>query len=134
MFETGSAVSMSRSALFAFAAVLAAALTATGAAQAQTPADALKAAVLAPKPAISRPGVDAPNAKVKLAAPYAEAYALRTAGIAKTAVSESDDEITRSLGFLCGIQPGQKPTGAAAARGYDPAGRFIGYQLSIALK
>ncbi len=104
-----------------------------GVAQAESSADALRAAVMAPKPAISRPG-DAPNAKIKLAAPYAEAYALRTAGVAKTAVSEKDDDVTRSLGFLCGIQPGQKPTGAAAARGYDPSGRFIGYQMSIALK
>jgi hypothetical protein len=121
---------MTRSLPFAFAAVLAVA----GAAQAATPAEALNAAVMAPKPAVSRPGVDAPNATVRLAAPYAEAYALRTAGIAKTAVSDKDDDITRSLGFLCGIQPGQKPTGAAAARGYDPSGRFIGYQMSIALK
>ena len=94
---------------------------------------ALRAAVMAPKPAISRAG-DAPNARITLAAPYAEAYALRTAGVAKTAVSDKDDDITRSLGFLCGIQPGQKPTGAAAARVYDPSGRFIGYQMSIALK
>jgi hypothetical protein len=120
---------MSRSMLFAFAATLAAAQ----AAQAETPADALRAAVMAPRADISRPG-DAPNARINLAAPYAEAYALRTAGIAKTAVSEKDEDITRSLGFLCGIQPGQKPTGAAAARGYDPSGRFIGYQMSIALK
>jgi hypothetical protein len=120
---------MSRSVLFAFAVTLAAAQ----AAHAETPADALRAAVMAPKPAISRPG-DAPNARITLAAPYAEAYALRTAGVAKTAVSDKEDEITRSLGFLCGIQPGQKPTGAAAARGYDPSGRFIGYQMSIALK
>jgi len=104
-----------------------------GAAHAESAQDALRAAVMAPKAPISRPG-DAPNARITLAAPYAEAYALRTAGVAKTAVSAKDDEITRSLGFLCGIQPGQKPTGAAAARGYDPSGRFIGYQMSIALK
>ena len=67
----------------------------------------------------------------------AEAYALRVAGIAKTSMesrfAESDD-VTGSLGFLCGLQPGQKPTGAAAARGYDPNGRFLGAKLSIALK
>ena len=110
-----------------------AALTAAGAARAETPAEAaLRAAVLAPKPALSRPG-DAPDARVALAAPYAEAYALRTAGVAKTAVSATDDDVTRALGFLCGLQPGQKPTGAAAARGYDPNGRFLGAKLSIAL-
>ena len=111
-----------------------AALACAGAAHAESPADALRAAVMAPKPAVSRPGVDAPNARIKLADPYAEAYALRTAGIAKTSVSQTDDEATGALGFLCGIQPGQKPTGAAAARGYDPAGRFLGAQLRIALK
>jgi hypothetical protein len=113
---------------------LLAALVCAGAAHAETAAEAaLRAAVMAPRPAMSRAG-DAPNARITLAAPYAEAYALRTAGIAKTAVSETDDEVTRSLGFLCGLQPGQKPTGAAAARGYDPEGRFIGYKLSVALK
>lgn len=110
------------------------ALACAGAAHAQSPADALKAAVLAPRIAVTRPGADALNARVILAAPDAEAYALRAAGIARTSISETDDEITRSLGFLCGIQPGQKPTGAAAARGYDPSGRFLGYKLSIALK
>ena len=120
---------MSRTLLIAFAA-----LAAAGIAHAQTPAEALKAAVLAPRAPISRPGIDAPNARVTLAAPDAEAYALRSAGIARTSISATDDEITRSLGFLCGIQPGQKPTGAAAARGYDPSGRFLGYKLSIALK
>jgi len=122
---------MSRTVVFAFAAALAAA----GAARADTAADALRAAVMAPKAQISRPG-DAPNAKITLAAPYAEAYALRVAGIAKTSMesrfTESDD-VTGSLGFLCGLQPGQKPTGAAAARGYDPNGRFLGAKLSIAL-
>jgi hypothetical protein len=109
------------------------AVAAAGAVRAETPAEtALRDAVLA-RPAASHPG-DAPNAKVGLAAPYAEAYALRTAGVAKTAVSQTDDDVTRSLGFLCGLQPGQKPTGAAAARGYDPNGRFIGYKLSVALK
>ena len=110
------------------------ALAAAGAACAETATEAaLRAAVMAPRSAVSRPG-DVPNAQVTLAAPYAEAYALRTAGVAKTAMSETDDDVTRSLGFLCGLQPGQKPTGAAAARGYDPNGRFIGYKLSVALK
>ena len=120
---------MSRTLLIALAA-----LSVAGGAHAQTPAEALKAAVLAPRPPISRPGADSPNAHVSLSASDAEAYALRTAGIARTSISATDDEITRSLGFLCGIQPGQKPTGAAAARGYDPSGRFLGYKLSIALK
>ena len=123
---------MSRLALFAIAA----AASLASAAHADTTADVLRAAVMAPKAKISRPG-DTPNAKITLAAPYAEAYALRTAGIAKTSLesrlAESDD-VTGSLGFLCGLQPGQKPNGAAAARGYDPNGRFIGAKLSFALK
>ncbi|WP_293680239.1 hypothetical protein [uncultured Phenylobacterium sp.] len=120
---------MSRAALFALIAALAGA----DAAQAGSAEDALHAAVLAPRAAISRPG-DAPNARIVLAYRDAEDYALRRAGIARTSVSETEDEITRSLGFLCGIQPGQKPTGAAAARGYDTSGRFLGAQLRVALK
>ena len=123
---------MNRPALIAFAVLLAAG----GAAHAQTEADALNAAVMAPKPAISRPG-DAPNATVTLAAPYAEAYAMRVAGIAKTSVDSrlaKDNDVTGSLGFLCGLQPGAQRSGAAAARGYDPNGRFLGAKLSIALK
>lgn len=120
---------MSRAVLFAFAA----ATLGAGAANAATEADALRAAVMPQKAAVSRPG-DAPNARIILPSAYTESYALRTMGVAKTSVSETEDEITRSLGFLCGIQPGQKPTGAAAARGYDPNGRFLGAKLSIALK
>ena len=124
---------MSRTVLTAIAL---AAASLAGAAHADTAADALRAAVMAPKPMMSRLG-DAPNGKITLAAPYAEAYALRTAGIAKTSVESrlaENDDVTGALGFLCGIQPGQKPTGAAAARGYDPSGRFLGAKLSIALK
>jgi hypothetical protein len=123
---------MSRLALIAFAAAAGLA----GAAQAESASDALRAAVLAPKAAISRPG-DAPNAKVTLNSAYAEAYNMRVAGIAKTSVESrlaENDDVTGALGFLCGLQPGQKPTGAAAARGYDPSGRFIGAKLSFALK
>jgi len=117
-------------------AATALAAVAACAAQADTPADALRAAVMAPKPMMSRPG-DAPNAKVTLAQSDVEAYTLRRAGIAKTSMerrfAEADD-VTGSLGFLCGLQPGQKPSGAAAARGYDPNGRFLGAKLSFALK
>jgi hypothetical protein len=113
--------------------VLALGLACAGAARADTAAEALRAAVMTPKSAISRLG-DAPNARIILPAPFAEAYALRQAGIARTAVSGGDDEVTRAMGFLCGLQPGQKPTGAAAARGYDPSGRFLGAKLSVAFK
>lgn len=99
------------------------------AAQAQ-PVDALRDAVLAPKPARSA----APVVPLTLHRSYAEAYALRQAGMAKTAVSQTDDDVTGALGFLCGLQPGQKASGPASARGYDPNGRFLGAKLSIALR
>lgn len=98
--------------------------------QAQTQADTLRDAVLGAR---SRPPAAAPVA-VTLNKAYAEAYALRSAGVARTAVSQTEDDITGALGFLCGLQPGQKMSGPAAARGYDPNGRFLGAKLSIALR
>lgn len=99
------------------------------AAGAQTSADALRDAVIA-----RRSPASAPPVALTLHKAYAEAYALRSAGVAKTAVSQTDDDVTGSLGFLCGLQPGQKLSGPAAARGYDPNGRFLGAKLSVALR
>lgn len=116
-------------ALNALAPIVLVLVAAPLAGQAQTQADSLRDAVLGAK---SRPPA-APVA-VTLNKAYAEAYALRTAGVAKTAVSQTEDDITGALGFLCGLQPGQKMSGPAAARGYDPNGRFLGAKLSIALR
>lgn len=118
-----------RHAVLIAAALIAAVLSAPAIGQAEA-ADALRAAVLAPKAAASAP----PAVSLTLHRTYAEAYALRQAGMAKTAVSQTDNDVTGSLGFLCGLQPGQKASGPASARGYDPNGRFLGAKLSIALR
>ena len=41
---------------------------------------------------------------------------------------------TASAGFLCGLQPGASETGAAAAHGFDPQGRFVGARLRFAFR
>src|SRR4051812_553130 len=102
---------------------------AAGTAQAQTPGQALADAV--------RPGrTSAPAVRLSMPAKDAEAYAMRRAGIARTAVDRTlaGDDLVGALGFLCGIQPGADRNGAAAARGADPNGRFLGAKLSLALR
>jgi hypothetical protein len=42
------------------------------------------------------------------------------------------DDITGSLGLLCGRQPEHTENGGAAAYGIDPHGRFVGAKLSFA--
>jgi hypothetical protein len=42
------------------------------------------------------------------------------------------DDLTGSLGFLCGRQPEHTEAGGAAAFGSDPHGRFVGAKLSLA--
>lgn len=75
-----------------------------------------------------------PPIRLKLAAPYAEAYALKTAGIARTSIERRSDAATAAVGFLCGLQDGAGRTGAAAAFGSDPHGRFLGAKLSFAFR
>ena len=102
---------------------------AAGVAQAQTASQALAEAV--------RPGRgEAPAVRISLTPEAAAAHALKRAGIARTAVDRrlASDELTGSLGFLCGIQPGADRSGAAAARGVDPTGRFVGAKLSLAFR
>jgi hypothetical protein len=84
-----------------------------------------------------RPGLaEGPAVKLSLDPKSAEAHALKRAGIAKTAIDRrlSGDEVMGSLGFLCGIQPGADRNGAAAARGVDPNGRFVGAKLRLAFR
>ena len=79
---------------------------------------------------------EAPQVRIALAPADAEAHALKVAGIAKTAVDRrlASDALVGSLGFLCGLQPGAERTGAAAARGVDPAGRFVGAKLRLSFR
>lgn len=97
----------------------------------------------APKPAsqpvieAAAPTVDLNDPKLFLAPRDAEAYALKRAGIARTSVDRrfaQDNDLTGSLGFLCGLQPGAERSGVAAARGHDPSGRFLGAKLSLAFR
>lgn len=58
------------------------------------------------------------------------------AGIARTAIDRrfGDDDAVGSFGYLCGLNPGQKMSGAAGAAGYDPMGKFLGTKLSFAFR
>ena len=100
-----------------------------GAAQAEAPSQALAQAV---RPDLAR----TPAVKLSLDPKSAEAHALKRAGIARTAVDRrlSGEDLTGYLRFLCGIQPGAERNGAAAARGVDPSGRFVGAKLSLAFR
>lgn len=102
------------------ALVLAAALMGS-AAQAQTPP--------APRP------LDLSALRPDQAAAYDRSNALRAAGIARTSVDRrfGRDDVTGSLGFLCGLQP-RADKDLGAAHGYDPNGRFLGAKLSFAFR
>jgi hypothetical protein len=109
------------------------ALIAAGSARAQAPGADLEAAVMRPA-AETGPEV-APSVAIRLPDPYAEAYARKTEGVAKTAVDARLDEgVTGAFGFLCGLKPGADRSGAAGARGVDPTGRFVGAKLSLAFR
>jgi hypothetical protein len=113
----------------AFALALALGLAGAAHAEQLSPSQALARAV--------RPGLaDGPAVKLSLDPKSAEAHALKRAGIAKTAIDRrlSGEEVMGSLGFLCGIQPGADRNGAAAARGVDPNGRFVGAKLRLAFR
>lgn len=104
-------------------------LALAGAGVARADAQALTAAVMAsPRPA--------PEVRLSLPAKDAEAYALRRAGIARTAVDRAlaGEDMTGSLGFLCGLHPGADRAGLAAARGNDPNGRFLGAKLRLSFR
>ncbi|MCR5880639.1 hypothetical protein [Phenylobacterium sp. J367] len=100
--------------------------TAAGAAPVDPVTAVLNAAV--------RADTSAPRIRLEMPASDAEAYALRSAGIARTAVERRSDGATASLGFLCGLQNGAGRTGSAAVRGDDPMGRFLGARLSLAFR
>lgn len=122
---------------------LAVGLALAGAAQAGAPAprpdlmDAVLARPPAPlmtlKPAAA---LDMSSRHARFDVAYAHAGPPRIPGVARTSVDRSlaSDDVTGSLGFLCGLEPGAGKQGAAAIRGYDPTGRFLGAKLKIALR
>lgn len=75
--------------------------------------------------------------RAAFASRYAEEAAARIPGVARTSVDRRFDEsgLMGSLGLLCGIQPGaDRLGGAAAARGSDSHGRFVGAKLRLAFR
>jgi hypothetical protein len=97
-----------------------------GAAHAQTSAE------LALDAAVRR--AEAPATGLTLPRAEAEAYVLRSAGIARTAVERREGAGAASLGFLCGLKDSADRWGSAAVRGSDPHGRFLGAKLSFAFR
>ncbi len=70
-----------------------------------------------------------------MARPKLVASSLDSEVFATTAVDRKfgkRDDLTGSLGLLCGRQPEHTESGGAAAYGSDPHGRFVGAKLSLA--
>jgi hypothetical protein len=84
-----------------------------------------------------RPAPDLANPLDPLAPTTRLATPLAGAVFAKTAIDHRfgrRDDLTGSLGFLCGLQPGHHDSGGAAAYGVDPHGRFVGAKFSLAFR
>lgn len=66
----------------------------------------------------------------------ARVQAMRAAGVAQTSVDHRfADRLVGQIGFLCGLHSGVgDDDGAAAMRGADSEGRFLGAKLSFAFK
>jgi len=108
------------------------ALAAGGAARAQT-AEALMNAPL--RQAAGGVAIDLAAPRVSVAPRYSQAAQPRIPGVARTSVDHRYDEgVVGSLGFLCGLEQGAERKGAAAMRGYDQTGRFVGAKLRVAFR
>jgi hypothetical protein len=121
-------------------AVAAAALA--GAAQAQPRDLRLPEPAIAPLATVTFAGVpakaipDLANPLDPIARPVLQPGVLDSAVFAKTSIDhkfDRDSRLSGSVGFLCGRQAGHD-TGAGAAYGVDPHGRFLGAKFSIAFK
>ena len=108
---------------------------AAGAARAQSAAEALMSAPLKATPRAV--ALDLAGPRGAYAPRYADAPTPRIPGVARTAVDHrfEAEGVVGSLGFLCGLEPGaERAAGAAATRGYDPSGRFVGAKLRMAFR
>lgn len=122
--------------------VLFAALALAGAARAETAApapDLLTAHLAHPSATPVRPGdtpLDLSRPQTAFGVTYEGAGPARIPGVARTSVDRrlASDDVIGSLGFLCGLEPGAGKDGGAAARGYDPSGRFVGAKLRLAFR
>ena len=84
-----------------------------------------------------RPAPDLANPLDPLAPTAIQVRSVESAVFARTAVDHRfsrRQDITGSLGFLCGLQPGHTESGGAGAYGSDPHGRFVGARLSFAFR
>ncbi|WP_309604911.1 hypothetical protein [Phenylobacterium sp.] len=84
----------------------------------------------------ARPAPDLANPLDALAPTTLQANAMQSAVFARTAVEHRfsrRQDITGSLGLLCGLQPGHTESGGGAY-GSDPHGRFVGARLSFAFR
>lgn len=107
------------------ASLAALAVLATGPAWAAEPAVGLKP----PAP------LDLSTPAASFAPAYSRAPPARIPGVARTAIDRRlDDDAVGSIGFMCGLKPGAEKSGAAAAHGYDPTGRFVGARLRFAFR
>ena len=85
----------------------------------------------------ARPAADLANPLDALAPTAIQARPMESVVFARTAVDHRfsrRDDVTGSIGFLCGLQPGHTEAGGAAAYGADPHGRFLGAKLSFAFR
>ena len=121
--------------------IVVAALAGAGAARAEVSAsapDILTAhlAKPAPSPAAPSKAINLTRRNATFDVAYAHAGPARIPGVARTSVDRklASDDLTGSLGFLCGLEPGAGRQGVAAARGYDPSGRFVGAKLRLAFR
>ena len=113
--------------------ILAAAiLAAAGAAEAQT-APQQTAALPQYRIAPAGPAIDLSAPRTTVGLTFAQANALREAGVARTSLDRhlTRDGLVGSVGFLCGLQP-RLDEASGSAYGLDPHGRFLGAKLSRA--
>lgn len=106
-------------------------------AQVASQADVLAQAIVAPRD--DRLASPLEGQMLDLSRPHAARFGRANplpAGIARTSIDRrfADDDAVGSFGYLCGLNPGQKMTGAAGAAGYDPMGKFLGAKLSFAFR
>jgi len=127
-------------------ALAAAALTSglAGAAKAQpldlrlsdrSPVPAIPPAIVGPR--TPKPAPDLADPLDPLAPTKIQTGSMESVVFAKTAIDHrfaGRQDVTGSLGFLCGLQPGHTDSGGAAAYGIDPHGRFVGAKLSLAFR
>ncbi len=115
------------------AALVALVVLAAGSAQAQTAEALMKAPLRASGGGVA---IDLTQPGSAFTPRYSQAPEPRIPGVAKTSVDRRyEDGVVGSLGFLCGLEAGaERQFGAAAARGYDPSGRFVGAKLRVAFR